>query len=244
MIVRRHSRSPQLLIAGLACCLSIYPVMAGQDVLPPDYPQSIERDLTAVLSRLSAQGDEPIALLEGAELYMQMADDLFSEDGPRQSAYEAGAALAKRALDIDARQAHAHFVYAATLGSAERLKGLANAGLVLNDIKRHLREALAIDPTHPQALQMMGGLYAELPWVLGGNETEAESYLRRAIQADGRYTNAHLILARLLIKQRRFAEARKHLQAVIDVQQPHYPYSWLRLFKPEAERVLKTLPPS
>jgi len=244
LIVRRHSRSPQLLIAGLACCLSIYPVMAGQDVLPPDYPQSIERDLAAVLSRLSAQGDEPKALLEGAELYMQMADDLFSEDGQRQSAYEAGAALAKRALDIDARQAHAHFVYAATLGSAERLKGLANAGLVLNDIKRHLREALAIDPTHPQALQMMGGLYAELPWVLGGNETEAESYLRRAIQADGRYTNAHLILARLFIKQRRFAEARKHLQAVIDVQAPHYPYSWMRLFKPEAERVLKTLPPS
>lgn len=243
MTVRRHVRYSQLLISGLACCLSIYPVMAGQDVLPPDYPQSLERDLAAVLSRLSVQGDEPKALLDGAELYMQMADDLFSEEGQRRSAYEAGAAMAKRALHIDSRQAHAHFLYAATLGSAERMKGLANAGLVLNDIKRHLREALAIDPTHPQALQMMGGLYAELPWVLGGSEAEAESYLRRAIEADGRYTNAHVILARLLIKQHRFAEARRHLQAVIDVQQPHYPYSWMRLFKPEAERMLKTLPP-
>ncbi len=244
MIVHRHVRYPQLCIAWLAWCLSIYPVMAGQDVLPPDYPQPLERDLAAVLSRLSAQGDEPKALLEGAELYMQIADDLFSDEGQRRLSYEAGAAMAKRALYIDPRQAHAHFLYAATLGSAERLKGIASAGLVLNEIKRHLREALAIDPTHPQALQMMGGLYAELPWVLGGSDGEAESYLGRAIAADGRYTNAHLILARLLMKQRRFAEARLHLQAVIDVQQPHYPYSWMRLFKPEAERLLKTLPPS
>lgn len=80
--------------------------------------------------------------------------------------------------------------------------------------------------------------------MFGGSEAEAESYLRRAIEADGRYTNAHLILARLLMKQRRLAEARLHLQAVIDVQQPHYPYSWMRLFKPEAERLLKALPPS
>jgi Tfp pilus assembly protein PilF len=80
--------------------------------------------------------------------------------------------------------------------------------------------------------------------VLGGSEAEAESYLRRAIEADGRYTNAHLILARLLMKQRRFAEARLHLRAVIEVQQPHYPYSWMHLFKPEAERVLQALPPS
>ncbi len=244
MIVRRHVRYSQLGIVGLAWCLSICPVVAGQDVLPPDYPQSLERDLAAVLSRLSAQGDEPTALLAGAELYMQIADDLFSDEGQRQLAYEAGAAMAKRALHLDSRQAHAHFLYAATLGSAERLKGIANAGLVLNDIKRHLREALAIDPTHPQALQMMGGLYAELPWVLGGSDAEAESYLRRAIEVDGRYTNAHLILARLLMKQRRFAEARLHLQVVLDVQQPHYPYSWMRLFKPEAERLLKTLPPS
>lgn len=244
MTVRRHVRYPQLLLAGIACCLFISPVMAGQDVLPPDYPRSLERELAAVLSRLASAGDEVKALLEGAELYMQMADDLFTEEGQRQSAYEAGAAMAKRALHIDSRQAHAHFLYAATLGSAERLKGLANAGLVLNDIKRHLREALAIDPTHPQALQMMGGLYAELPWVLGGSEAEAESYLRRAIEADGRYTNAHLILARLLMKQRRFAEARLHLRAVIEVQQPHYPYSWMHLFKPEAERVLQALPPS
>ena len=142
------------------------------------------------------------------------------------------------------RNARTHFLYASARGSAERVKSIANAGPVLGEIKERVRQAIKFDPGHAQALQMMGGLSVELPWLLGGNETEAESYLRRAIQADGRYTNAHLILARLLIKQRRFAEARTHLQDVIDVQQPHYPCSWMRLFKPEAERVLRTLPPS
>ena len=68
--------------------------------------------------------------------------------------------------------------------------------------------------------------------------------LRRAIEADGRYTNAHLILARLLIKQGRTGEARTHLQAVLHVEHPHYPYAWKRTFRPEAERLLETLAPS
>ncbi len=66
----------------------------------------------------------------------------------------------------------------------------------------------------------------------------------RAIQADGRYTNAHLILARLLIKQGRQGEARTHLQAVLYAEHPHYPYAWKRNFRPEAERLLKAISPT
>jgi tetratricopeptide (TPR) repeat protein len=243
LIARRTPGHRQVFVAGLACLLFIAPARADHESLPADYPASLERELASVHSQLAVQGAEVDELLHGAELYLNIADDLFSDEIKKRLAYEAGAEMAQRALQLDQRNAQAHFLYAVALGSAERLKGITHAGLALSEIQRHVQRAVELDPAHAQALQMMGGLYAELPWVLGGSEKEAESYLQRAIAADGRYTNAHLILARLLIKQGRMAEARTHLQAVLQVEHPHYPYAWTHTFKPEAERLLKALPP-
>ena len=69
----------------------------------------------------------------------------------KRLAYEAGAEMATRALQVDERDAQAHFLYAAALGSAERLKGIPNAGLVLGEIKQHVRRAIELDPTHGRA---------------------------------------------------------------------------------------------
>ena len=228
-------------ILGLACLSLIAPARAEHESLPPDYPNSLERELAALQAKIATEGVRLDRLIAGAELYLDIADDLFEDDVQKRLAYEAAAEMARRALQLEERNAQAHFPYAAARGSAERLKGIANAGLVLGEIKEHVRRAIELDPGHAQALQMMGGLYAELPWLLGGSEKEAESFLRRAIAVDGRYTNAHLILARLLIKQGRSGEARAHLDAVLQVEHPHYPYAWKRRFRPEAERLLKAL---
>ncbi|MBA2487072.1 MAG: tetratricopeptide repeat protein [Nitrospira sp.] len=244
MISRGAFGSRQISVIGLACLLLVVPVRAEHESLPSDYPNSLERELASLLSQLATQGPNVDRLLSGAELYLNIADDLFDEETRKRLAYEAGAEMAKRALHMDERNAQAHFLYAATLGSAERLKEIANAGLVLGEIKQHVRRAIELDPTHAQALQMMGGLYAELPWLLGGNEKQAELHLQRAIQTDGRYTNAHLILARLLIKLNRHSEARTHLQAVLHVEHPHCPYAWKRTFRPEAERLLEAISPT
>jgi tetratricopeptide (TPR) repeat protein len=231
-------------VIALVCLLTVLSAGAEHELLPSDYPNSLERDLSMLLSQLSTQDPTLDRLLEGSELYLNIADDLFEDETRKRLAYEASADMAKRALSINERSAQAHFLYAAALGSSERLRGMTNAGLVLGKIKQHVRRALELDPAHAQALQMMGGLCAELPWLLGGSEKEAEYYLRRAIVIDGRYTNAHLILARLLIKQGHVEEARRHLHAVLEVEHPHYPYAWKRAFRPEAERLLKALQPS
>ncbi len=242
MIARRPSGSRLVAVLSLACLSLIAPARAEHEPLPPDYPDSLERRLAVLQAKIATQGVRLDRLIAGAELYLDIADDLFEDDAQKRLTYEAAAEMARRALQMEERNAQAHFLYAAARGSAERLKGIANAGLVLGEIKEHVRRAIELDPGHAQALQMMGGLYAELPWLLGGSEKEAESYLRRAIAADGRYTNAHLILARLLIKQGRSGEARAHLDAVLHIEHPHYPYAWKRRFRPEAERLLKSLP--
>ena len=229
-------------IIGLVCLLFASPTRSEHELLPSDYPSSLERDLSVLQSELATEGPTVDRLLQTSELYVNIADDLFDDETRKRLAYEAAAEMAKRALMADERNAQGHFLYAAALGSAERLKGIAAAGLVLGEIKQHVRRAIELNPAHAPALQMMGGLCAELPWLLGGSEKEAESYLRRAIAADERYTNAHLILARLLIKQGRSAAARIHIESVLHVEHPHYPYAWKRTFRPEAERLLNTLP--
>ena len=94
---------------------------------------------------------------------------------------------------------------------------------------------------YKQALQMMGGLLMELPWFLGGDEKSAQEYLERAIAADGNFTNARILLAKLYKNQDRIEDAKQQLEAVIHAEHPHYPYAWMRKFKPEAERLLRQL---
>ncbi len=79
---------------------------------------------------------------------------------------------------------------------------------------------------------MLGGLLAELPWFLDGNTEAAKTHLVRAIALDANYTNARILLAKLLIEQ---------LLAIIHSQHPHYPYAWAHRFLPEAQSLLRFL---
>ncbi len=234
----------------LVCLLLYEPVglhlLASQaagdrDSIPLNYPQSLESDLQHLLSVEQQGRPDPTLLIQLAEIYMGLADDLYTNDDKRRSAYEEGAKAAGRAMELQDSNADAHFLYAANLGNAERIRGLTNAAMKVKEIKRHVARAIELDPAHAQALQMMGGLLMELPWFLGGDEKLAQDYLERAITADGNFTNARILLAKLYKKQDRIAEAKTQLEAVIHAKHPHYPYTWARKFKPEAERMLRGL---
>jgi len=180
-------------------------------------------------------------LVQVASTYFDLADDLLTDKGERRMAYEAGASAAKQAFELDESYADAHFFYAANLGSAERLKGITNAALVVRNIKHCAMRAIELNPKHAQALQMMGGLLMELPWFLGGDEKRAQEYLERAIATDGNFTNARILVAKLYIKQDRIDDAKRQLEAVISADNPHYRFAWERAYRPEAERMLKEI---
>jgi tetratricopeptide (TPR) repeat protein len=113
--------------------------------------------------------------------------------------------------------------------------------MVVKEMKQCAQRAINLNPKHPQALQLMGALLIELPWILGGDEQKAQEYLERAIAADGNYTKARILIAKLYKKQGRIEEARKQLEAVIRTDRPHYRYAWERQYKPEAESLLREL---
>lgn len=226
---------------ALGFVVGVGAAFAQRDDMPVGYPQSLETDLQALLLRLGEGRPSPDLLVQVSSTYFDLADDLLTGEKARREAYEAGAKAAKRAYEIDDTNADAHFFHAVNLGSAERLRGIANAAMVVKEIKYCAQRAIELNPKHAQALQMMGGLLIELPWVLGGDEQKAQEYLERAVTADGNYTKAHLLLATLYRKQGRVEEAKTHLKAVIHADRPHYRYSWQRTYKPEAERLLREL---
>jgi tetratricopeptide (TPR) repeat protein len=214
---------------------------AQRDEMPAGYPQSLEGDLSSLLGRLREGSPSPGLLVRVASTYFDLADDFLTDEGKRRTAYEAGAKAAKQAYELDESNADAHFFHAANLGSAERLRGITNAAMVVKEIKHCALRAIELNPKHAQALQMMGGLLMELPWFLGGDEKKAQEYLERAIAADGNFTNARILAAKIYKKQGRVEDARRQLEAVIHADAPRYRYAWERTYKPEAERMLKDL---
>jgi tetratricopeptide (TPR) repeat protein len=209
--------------------------------VPDEYHQTLEQTLQS--ARNAAQSPTAAAsdLLRLAQSYLDAGDDMYIDPGQRRGAYEAGAETARRALAMNEHNAEAHFLYAANLGNAARLGHDPRAVLALRTIKHHVARAIELNPDHARALQFMGGLLAELPWVLGGRVDEAERLLQRAIQIDSRYTNARLMLATLYLKQDKTEEAKEQLLALLNTANPHYPFHWRHKFKPEAERLLQSL---
>jgi hypothetical protein len=215
--------------------------MAQRNDMPAGYPQTLEGDLQSLLQRVREGKPSPSLLVKLSETYFDLADDLLTDDAKRLTAYDAGADAAKQAFELDERLADAHFFHALNIGSAARLRGVTNAAFAVKEIKYCAQRAIELDPQHSQALQMMGGLLMEIPWILGGSEKKAQEYLERSVAADGNFANARIMLAKLYLKQGRREEAKKQLEAVMRFDRPHYQYTWERKYKPEAERMLKEL---
>ncbi|MDF0666119.1 MAG: tetratricopeptide repeat protein [Nitrospira sp.] len=214
---------------------------AQRNEMPPGYPQSLEKDLQALLDRVDEGNPSPELLVQLAETYFDLADDLLTDKAKRLAAYEAGAKAAKQSFELDETNADAHYFYALNIGNAARLQGVTNAALTVSTIRHGAMRAIELNPNHSLALQMMGGLMMELPRILGGSKKKAQVYLERAIAADGNYANARMMLATVYKKQGRVEEARKQLIAVVEFEHPHYRYAWERKHKPEAERMLREL---
>ena len=216
-------------------------VWAQRDEMPAGYPQSIEAELQSLLARVREDRPTPRLLVALSSRYFDLADDLLTDKKQRLDAYEAGAKAAEQAFTLDDTNADAHFFHAINLGSAERLKGLSKAAMVVKEIRACAERAIALNPAHAQALQFMGGLLMELPWFLGGDEKKAQEYLERAIAADGNFTNARVLVAKLYKKQDRLEDAKKQLEAVIHADHPHYRFAWERQYKPQAMKMLGEL---
>jgi len=102
----------------------------------------------------------------------------------RLAAYREGLELARRAVAADDTNADAHYAIFACDGRIQMIEGAVPNPLNLLRVNRELDRTLELNPNHADALAARGGLYRQLPWMLGGNLDKAVEYLSRSLQLD------------------------------------------------------------
>ncbi len=142
----------------------------------------------------SSRASDCAALTTRALDYLQAAEAAETKND-KIAAYQKGLDSAKKALELDDSNADAHFVVFASEGRLELLHGAIPNPLNLYKAQQRLEQVLALDPEHSDGLAAKGGLYRQLPWMLGGDLDKAESYLKRAIALNPNAIGARIELA-------------------------------------------------
>ncbi len=202
---------------------------------------TVQAHLQHLLAQKTERSSDPAFLVQLSDLYLDVGDDVSLDPARRTAAYEEGARIAKNAIQLREQNAEAHYLYAANLGSAAQLKGAMASALTVQDLKRHVKRALELNPNHPAALHMMGMMLEELPWILGGDADGALSYLRQAVAADPSYAHARLDLAKAYLKRRDAAAARRELDIILRQPPATSPSETDRRRRQEAANLLDSL---
>jgi len=243
----------RLTAAALACALALGVVGPVRAATPPPSGAVLDawKNVTTFhedLSRIDRARDmlenevarapslEALLLLAWAHLIW--ADYRAPSVDAKLASYERGRDVAKRAIDMAPRSPEAHLWYAANLGRWAITKGKLRAAFLLSTLKQEINTILELDPNHVPGLALAGSFYLETPALFGGDVPRAEGYLRRALSLDPHFTRARVELARCLIAEGRYDEARQQLTGVIDERQPSYVADWVMKHKPTAERLL------
>jgi tetratricopeptide (TPR) repeat protein len=242
-----------IVVAGLAAVLTLGVVDTVGAATPPpsgavvdawknvttfhEDPSRIDR-ARDLLEKEVARAPSLDALLLLAWAHLAWGDYRAPDVDAKLASYERGRDVAKQAIDMAPKSPEAHLWYAANLGRWAVTKGKLRAAFLLSTLKQEIHTILELDPNHVPGLALAGSFYLETPGMFGGDVPRAEGYLRKALSLDPHFTRARVELARCLIAEGRYDEARRELKGVIDERQPSYVADWVMRHKPAAERLL------
>ena len=204
------------------------------------YPHSLEDEIKSLNAAGADESTDPVFLLRLAQLHLDAGDDLYTKKAKKRQAYEEGARIAKKALDLQEDNGRAHYLYAANLGNAAHLEGVMASAFTVGTLKKHIRRAIELEPDHAPALHMQAMLLERLPGLLGGDEEEALQFFKQTLKVDPNYTHARLNLAKGYIEREQPDLAKKELQTILTTKQPRNPYAY-RQHQTETKNLLKTL---
>jgi hypothetical protein len=164
-------------------------------------------------------------------------------EGERRAALERGITAGEAAVRLGPDRPESHYWLAADMGALAESFGLSQGLKYRSRIKSELERVMAINPAWEQAsaATALGRWYYLVPRLLGGSRSKADEHFRRALEQFPTSITALLFLAESLTAQHRTAEARQHLQRIVDA--PIEP-EWApedRDFKRQAAEQLRAL---
>ncbi len=156
-------------------------------------------------------------------------------------AYDQGREAAKRAIELDPKNAAAHFWYGTNTGRWGQTKGVVRSLFLLPTVQEEIQTVLSLDPKFTAAYSLAGNVYYEVPGLLGGDLNKSEEMFRKGFQLDPRFTGMRVGLAKVLIKKGRVAEARRELEAVLNEKEPRNLADWTLKDSRDARALLESV---
>jgi len=108
-------------------------------------------------------------------------------------------------------------------------------------LKLAFNRTIELDPKYAVAYDALGVMYYELPGFAGGSLARSEDFLAKGIAVDPDYTLLRLDLAKVYMREKRWADARSQLNALLGTKEPTYPADFVLDDKPEAEELLRQI---
>ncbi len=101
----------------------------------------------------------------------------------------------KELIELDPEKAMYNFKLGGALGMKAYYGSKFQAALLLGDVKKYLKKAADLDPSHTEARRALVELYMQIPEFIGGSKTIAESYasdLDRLNEVDALLADAYI----------------------------------------------------
>ena len=232
-----------LLTALLAAPARAQNVLSEVRALLSDWhhdPSRIDR-ARALLEQATQSRPAPEVLVALAETWFLTGEFRARTEQARVAAYEQGAAWARRAIAAAPRSERAHFLLAINNGRLADAEGVMRAFGLLAKVREESEAVLRLNPASVEGLILAGGLAAQMPSFLGGDRAKAEALFKRALELDPHQTGGRLEMAELYVATRRWRDAHRELQAVLDERSPTDVPRWTISERPRAERLLAEL---
>jgi tetratricopeptide (TPR) repeat protein len=229
-----------VLVASPAAAADAVPAARALLAAWHEDPARIDR-ARALLEEAAATDPAPAVLVELARLWFLTGDFRARSEADRLAAYARGSDTARRAIAAAPGDDQAHLWLAINSGRTAELRGPLRALGLVATIRQEAQTVLRLNPSSVEGLILAGSLAAEMPALLGGDRNRAEALLTRALEIDPHRTGGRLELARFYLAGRRWREAQRELQRVIDEPAPTDLPRWTVSELPRARALLAEL---
>jgi tetratricopeptide (TPR) repeat protein len=242
MVSRQFGLALALLVSATAPATAGEAVEAARSLLSAwhEDPARIDRART-LLEAAVAREPEAEALVELAQVWFFIGEFRARAAPERQAAYEHGSETARRAIAVAPQSDGAHFWYAVNTGRLAELRGVMRAVAMVSTVREESATVLRLNPSSVDGLTLAASLDAALPALMGADRARAEARFLRALQIDPHRTGTRLELARLYMTTKRWTDARRELDRVLEEQAATDVPRWTVREVPEARALLAEL---
>lgn len=229
-----------LLVAVPALADEAVPAVRALLVAWHEDPARLDR-ARGMLEAAVAAAPTAEALVELSRVWFTIGDFRAGSQNERVAAYERGSEAARRAIAEAPGSDQAHVWYAINTGRLAELRGILRAAALLSTLREEAETVLKLNPRNVDGLILAGGLAAEVPRFMGGDRARAETLFKRALDVDPHQTGGRLELARLYLNTRRWTDALRELQRIVDEPTPTDRPRWTITDRPRAQALLAEL---